>query len=84
MKPRCGPVRRHCVTLSRVKEPHDEDENNSPYPALGMMCTFSAFAAGELRYWRGSGIPPFESRNTAGELEGLISTSETPFARRLS
>ena len=39
--------------------------------ALGMMCTFSAFAAGELRYGVEAEYPPFESRNTAGELEGF-------------
>lgn len=52
--------------------------------ALGMMCTFSAFAAGELRYGVEAEYPPFESRNTAGELEVLISTSATPSARRPS
>ncbi|VFS86899.1 Histidine-binding periplasmic protein precursor [Raoultella planticola] len=36
-----------------------------------MMCTFSAFAAGELRYGVEAEYPPFESRNTAGELEGF-------------
>lgn len=39
--------------------------------ALGMMCTFSAFTAGELRYGVEAEYPPFESRNTAGELEGF-------------
>jgi lysine/arginine/ornithine transport system substrate-binding protein len=34
--------------------------------ALGMMCTFSAFAAGELRYGVEAEYPPFESRNAAG------------------
>jgi hypothetical protein len=71
MKPRCGPVRRHCVTLSRVKSPTMKMKITALTLALGMMCTFSAFAAGELRYGVEAEYPPFESRNTAGELEGF-------------
>lgn len=39
--------------------------------ALGMICTFSSLAASELRYGVEAEYPPFESRNSAGELEGF-------------
>lgn len=38
---------------------------------MGLLCTFSSFAATELRYGLEAEYPPFESRNAAGELEGF-------------
>ena len=38
---------------------------------MGMLCSFSSFAATELRYGIEAEYPPFESRNAAGELEGF-------------
>lgn len=38
---------------------------------MGLLCTFSSFAASELRYGLEAEYPPFESRNAAGELEGF-------------
>lgn len=38
---------------------------------LGLCSSFSALAAGELRYGLEAEYPPFESRNSAGELEGF-------------
>ncbi|HEY1845162.1 MAG TPA: ABC transporter substrate-binding protein [Buttiauxella sp.] len=39
--------------------------------AVGMFATFSGFAATEMRYGVEAEYPPFESRNSAGELEGF-------------
>ena len=39
--------------------------------ALGVSLSFTARAAGELRYGLEAEYPPFESRNAAGELEGF-------------
>lgn len=39
--------------------------------ALGVSLSFTAQAAGELRYGLEAEYPPFESRNAAGELEGF-------------
>jgi len=47
---------------------------------LGLLCSFSSFAATELRYGVEAEYPPFESRNASGELEGLILSWVTPFA----
>nr|VUD32140.1 lysine/arginine/ornithine ABC transporter substrate-binding periplasmic protein [Raoultella sp. NCTC 9187] len=52
--------------------------------ALGMICTFSSFAASELRYGVEAEYPPFESRNSAGELEGFDIDLGWRFARPLS
>lgn len=38
---------------------------------VGMFCAFSGFAATELRYGVEAEYPPFESRNSAGALEGF-------------
>ena len=38
---------------------------------MGFACSLSAFASGELRYGVEAEYPPFESRNSAGELEGF-------------
>jgi lysine/arginine/ornithine transport system substrate-binding protein len=38
---------------------------------VGMCASFSTFAASELRYGVEAEYPPFESRNSAGELEGF-------------
>ena len=38
---------------------------------MGLLCTFSSFAATELRYGLEAEYPPFESRNASGELEGF-------------
>lgn len=38
---------------------------------MGFACSLSAFAGGELRYGVEAEYPPFESRNSAGELEGF-------------
>ncbi|MFA1645207.1 MAG: transporter substrate-binding domain-containing protein, partial [Enterobacteriaceae bacterium] len=38
---------------------------------LGLLCSFSTFAATELRYGVEAEYPPFESRNASGELEGF-------------
>ena len=37
----------------------------------GMLCAFSGFAATEMRYGVEAEYPPFESRNSSGELEGF-------------
>ena len=37
---------------------------------MGLLCSFSSFAATELRYGLEAEYPPFESRNASGELEG--------------
>ena len=39
--------------------------------ALGMVSSFSSLAATELRYGLEAEYPPFESRNSQGELEGF-------------
>lgn len=38
---------------------------------VGMFCAFSGFAATEMRYGVEAEYPPFESRNSSGELEGF-------------
>lgn len=38
---------------------------------VGMCASFTTFAASELRYGVEAEYPPFESRNSAGELEGF-------------
>ena len=38
---------------------------------MGLLCSFSSFAATELRYGLEAEYPPFESRNASGELEGF-------------
>ena len=38
---------------------------------IGLLCSFSSFAATELRYGLEAEYPPFESRNASGELEGF-------------
>ncbi len=38
---------------------------------VGMCASFSTFAASEMRYGVEAEYPPFESRNSAGELEGF-------------
>ena len=38
---------------------------------MGLLGSLSAFAAGELRYGVEAEYPPFESRNSAGQLEGF-------------
>ena len=38
---------------------------------MGLLCTFSSFAATELRYGLEAEYPPFESKNAKGELEGF-------------
>jgi lysine/arginine/ornithine transport system substrate-binding protein len=38
---------------------------------LGLLCSFSTFAATDLRYGVEAEYPPFESRNASGELEGF-------------
>lgn len=38
---------------------------------MGLLCTFSSFAATELRFGLEAEYPPFESRNASGELEGF-------------
>ncbi|WP_202303655.1 ABC transporter substrate-binding protein [Dryocola clanedunensis] len=39
--------------------------------AVGMLTTFSTLAATEMRYGVEAEYPPFESRNSSGELEGF-------------
>lgn len=39
--------------------------------SIGLLSSLSAFAAGELRYGVEAEYPPFESRNSAGQLEGF-------------
>ena len=38
---------------------------------MGLLGSLSAFAAGELRYGVEAEYPPFESRNSVGQLEGF-------------
>ncbi|MCS2160549.1 ABC transporter substrate-binding protein [Scandinavium sp. H11S7] len=38
---------------------------------MGLFCSVSSFAAGELRFGVEAEYPPFESRNAAGELQGF-------------
>lgn len=50
--------------------------------ALGFFAAQQAIAQETLRYGVESQYPPFESRNAQGELEGSISISAKPSARR--
>ena len=43
---------------------------------IGLLCSFSSFAATELRYGLEAEYPPFESRNASGELEGFDGTGK--------
>lgn len=38
---------------------------------MGLLCSVSSFAASELRFGVEAEYPPFESRNSAGELQGF-------------
>ena len=38
---------------------------------MGLLCSFSSFAATELRYGLEAEYPPFESRNASGSWKGL-------------
>src|SRR5690606_41311012 len=69
MRRRYGQVPRPFVGLHHVKE--FEMKLRALVVGMGLLCTFSSFAATELRYGLEAEYPPFESRNASGELEGF-------------